>query len=105
MSHRVGVMYLGKIVEEGSPEEFFTNPLHPYTKALILASLPADPRCQREEMVLTGEVPSPLNPPSGCAFHIRVPSSWTAVRWKFPNTGKQRPDTRLPVICTSLDAG
>ncbi|MEE8159080.1 MAG: oligopeptide/dipeptide ABC transporter ATP-binding protein [Dehalococcoidia bacterium] len=76
MSHRVGVMYLGKIVEEAHPTELFTNPLHPYTKALISASLPAHPRMQREEMVLTGEVPSPLNPPSGCTFHPRCPFAW-----------------------------
>ena len=73
MSHQIGVMYLGKIVEEASPDELFTNPQHPYTKALISASLPAHPRKQREEIVLSGEVPSPLNPPSGCAFHPRCP--------------------------------
>jgi len=73
MSNRVGVMYLGKMVEEADPGELFTNPLHPYTKALISAALPSHPRVQHEEIVLTGEVPSPLNPPSGCAFHPRCP--------------------------------
>ena len=73
MSHTVGVMYLGKIVEEAPPIELFTNPQHPYTRALISASLPAHPRRQREELVLTGEVPSPLNPPAGCTFHPRCP--------------------------------
>ena len=73
MSHKVGVMYLGKIVEEAEPGALFTNPMHLYTKALISASLPAHPRRQREEIVLTGEVPSPLNPPSGCSFHPRCP--------------------------------
>ena len=84
MSHRVGVMYLGKIVEEGDPETIFSNPLHPYTRALISASLPADPRRQREEMVLTGEVPSPLNPPSGCAFHTRCPFVMDRCREEIP---------------------
>ena len=73
MSHMVGVMYLGKIVEEAPPIELFTNAQHPYTRALISASLPAHPRRQREEIVLTGEVPSPLNPPTGCTFHPRCP--------------------------------
>lgn len=73
MSHHVGVMYLGKMVEEAPTRELFTNPMHPYTKALISASLPAHPDIQREELVLSGEVPSPFNPPPGCAFHPRCP--------------------------------
>jgi oligopeptide transport system ATP-binding protein len=73
MSHQVGVMYLGKMVEEAPTRELFTNPLHPYTKALLAASLPSHPDVQREDLVLSGEVPSPLNPPSGCTFHPRCP--------------------------------
>ena len=73
MSHHVGVMYLGKMVEEAPTRELFTNPMHPYTKALISASLPSHPDIQREDLVLSGEVPSPLNPPSGCSFHPRCP--------------------------------
>ena len=84
MSHRIGVMYLGKIVEEASPEALFTNPLHPYTRALISASLPAHPRKQREEIELVGEVPSPLNPPSGCTFHPRCPFAMDRCRVEVP---------------------
>ena len=73
MSHQVGVMYLGKIVEEAPTRELFNNPQHPYTKALIAASLPAHQDAQREDLVISGEVPSPLNPPSGCSFHTRCP--------------------------------
>ena len=73
MSHQVGVMYLGKMVEEAPTRELFTNPMHPYTKALISASLPSHPDMQREDIVLSGEVPSPLNPPPGCTFHPRCP--------------------------------
>ncbi len=71
MSNWVGVMYLGKIVESASGEELFTNPLHPYTQALLSAALPSHPDVRREEITLTGEVPSPVNVPTGCRFHPR----------------------------------
>ena len=73
MAHQTAVMYLGQIVEYSPTEELYENPLHPYTKALFSAALPAHPDDQREEVVLTGEVPSPINPPSGCRFHPRCP--------------------------------
>jgi oligopeptide/dipeptide ABC transporter ATP-binding protein len=73
MAHEVAVMYLGKIVERAKTKELFTNPLHPYTKALFSAALPGHPDIVREEIILPGEVPSPINPPSGCHFHPRCP--------------------------------
>jgi oligopeptide/dipeptide ABC transporter ATP-binding protein len=75
MAHEVAVMYLGKIVEKAKTKELFKNPLHPYTKALLSAALPAHPDITREEIILPGEVPSPINPPSGCRFHPRCPSA------------------------------
>jgi oligopeptide/dipeptide ABC transporter ATP-binding protein len=73
MANEVAVMYLGKIVERATTRELFKNPLHPYTKALFSAALPAHPDIVREEILLPGEVPSPINPPSGCRFHPRCP--------------------------------
>lgn len=73
LSHQVGVMYLGKLVEHGSSAEVFGRPLHPYTQALLAASLPVRPASNRPEIVLPGEVPSPVRPPSGCPFHPRCP--------------------------------
>jgi oligopeptide/dipeptide ABC transporter ATP-binding protein len=67
-------MYLGQVVELSPVQELFTNPSHPYTKALMSAALPSHPDMEQEEIILQGEVPSPLNPPSGCYFHPRCPS-------------------------------
>jgi len=73
LSHQTAVMYLGKLVEVTDSLEVCRAPLHPYTKALFAASLPSHPDEQREEIVLSGEVPSALNPPPGCHFHPRCP--------------------------------
>jgi len=73
LSQQTAVMYLGKLVEVADSLELCATPLHPYTKALFAASLPSHPDEPREEIVLSGEVPSPLNPPRGCHFHPRCP--------------------------------
>jgi oligopeptide transport system ATP-binding protein len=73
LSTNIAVMYLGKIVEFGTSDELRHKPLHPYTQALFSAALPSHPDEQREEVIIAGEVPSPLNPPAGCRFHPRCP--------------------------------
>ena len=73
MAHETAVMYLGQIVEHAETEELYQNPLHPYTKGLFSAALPSHPDLVQEDIVLSGEVPSPIDPPSGCRFHPRCP--------------------------------
>jgi peptide/nickel transport system ATP-binding protein len=70
---RLAVMYLGKIMEQGNTEDIIYEPLHPYTKALMAAVPVPDPESKRAEVVIKGEIPSPINPPSGCRFHTRCP--------------------------------
>jgi oligopeptide/dipeptide ABC transporter ATP-binding protein len=87
-------MYLGKIMEKGSTEDIINEPLHPYTKALIAAVPVPDPTASRVEVVIKGEIPSPVNPPSGCRFHTRCPQYIGDIcRKKDPplvETGNQR---------------
>ena len=73
MSHAIAVMYLGQLVEYGPAKTVASDPKHPYTQALFSAALPSHPDESRDEFILTGEVPSPVNPPSGCRFHPRCP--------------------------------
>jgi len=85
ISHRVGVMYLGKIVELADTDELFNNPLQPYTQALIEAVPIPDPKTKTMKIVLRGEVPSPINPPKGCRFASRCPEAKQSCREQAPD--------------------
>jgi len=84
MSHTIVVMYLGKIVEIGDAQTLSRSPKHPYTEALFSAALPSHPDERREEIILPGEVPSPLNPPAGCRFHPRCPHAMSVCGQQEP---------------------
>jgi peptide/nickel transport system ATP-binding protein len=94
ISNRIAIMYLGKIVERGQTEDIIYEPLHPYTVALINAVPVPNPESKRAEVVIKGEIPSPINPPSGCRFHTRCPKYIGDIcRTKEPpliNVGKDR---------------
>ncbi len=84
IGHRIAGMYLGQIVELAEALELCHNPLHPYTKALFTAALPAHPDDKHEKLAITGEVPSALNPPSGCRFHTRCPMAMARCATEAP---------------------
>jgi len=93
LCQRVAVMYLGHVVELASCDEVFDNPLHPYTRALLAAVPVPDPTVEADRTFqpLSGEVPSPINPPSGCVFHPRCPIAVTDCRGAIPALRELRP--------------
>ncbi|MCD6459800.1 dipeptide ABC transporter ATP-binding protein [bacterium] len=89
VSDYIAVMYLGKIVEYASTDNLFSNPLHPYTQALLSAIPVPDPRSGKKRIVLKGDIPSPVNPPSGCYFHPRCPQAKDKCKTKYPDFEKK----------------
>jgi oligopeptide/dipeptide ABC transporter ATP-binding protein len=91
ISHRIAVMYLGRIVEYTDKKTLFTAPLHPYTESLLLAVPVPDPAIKRPKRVLQGDVPSPVNPPAGCHFHTRCPYAFDRCRVEDPALREVKP--------------
>jgi oligopeptide/dipeptide ABC transporter ATP-binding protein len=95
ISHRIAVMYLGKIVEYTDKQTLFTNPLHPYTEALLAAVPVPNPRVKRKKQLLQGDVPSPINPPPGCTFHTRCPYAEARCKVDVPALREVNPGHRV----------
>lgn len=102
ISDRVGVMYLGRLVEIAESELLYDEPLHPYTQALLSAVPIPDPQFEREQLLLTGDIPSPSNPPTGCTFHTRCPHAMEKCKQVIPML--QQVKTGHSVACHLYDA-
>lgn len=98
VSDRVGVMYLGHMMEEADTEELFHNTLHPYAQALLSSVPNPDPHIKKERIVLKGELPSPINPPSGCVFHTRCPYATEECTIKTPVMRTVKPGHRVACL-------
>ncbi len=92
ISDTIGVMYLGSMVETGDKNAVFANPLHPYTKALLSAVPVSDPDVKMNRVILTGDIPSPMNPPSGCKFRTRCQSCMKICAEKIPELKEHETD-------------
>jgi len=92
IADRVAVMYLGRLVEVGPKKEFYNQPSHPYSQALLSAAPIPDPTAERNRVILTGDVPSPVNPPSGCSFHPRCPERRDICFTKAPTLRQLTPE-------------
>ena len=98
ISDRIGVMYLGHLMEEAETNELFSNPLHPYTQALLSAVPHANPHISKERIQLKGELPSPIDPPTGCVFHTRCPYATELCSRKAPKMQEITPGHRVACL-------
>jgi oligopeptide/dipeptide ABC transporter ATP-binding protein len=101
--HRIAVMYLGKIVELTDRRSLFSMPLHPYTEALLSAVPVPDPKAKKKRIILSGDVPSPINPPSGCRFHTRCPYAFDRCRVEEPAMREVRPGHHVACHLREVD--
>ena len=102
ISDRIGVMYLGHLVEETETEELFNHTLHPYSQALLSAIPDTNPHSKKERIRLIGEIPSPIHPPSGCVFHTRCPKATEACSERVPTLKEVTPGHKVACLLYEL---